>query len=321
MNASKLRAMGVEVRRKVLFKELTTFRLGGGCEALLDCRTPAHLTAAMQEASMAGKPVLLMGGGSNLLVSDAGLPWWVIRYLSPEPLLIREGTVLEVTGSTLLDDLAAYTVEQGLGGLAFACGIPGTVGGAVAGNAGAFGKQIGDRIQSVLVMDARGSTRWEKASDLGFAYRSSRLQTTGEAVVTVRLHVESGDPVALRKERDETLALRREKHPDWKTQPTAGSFFKNIEPTSAAERRQAAGWFLEQAGAKNLTVNGARAFEKHANILVTDGTCAADDVLALAQLMADAVEQKFGFRLHPEVRMLGRFPSDRGVFPIIGKSN
>ena len=103
------------------------------------------------------------------------------------------------------------------------------------------------------------------------------------------------------------MELRRTKHPDWKITPTAGSFFKNIEPTSAAGRRQAAGWFLEQAGAKTMKVGGARVFEKHANIIVADRDCSAQDVLDLSRRMAEAVKQKFGLVLTPEVRLVGSF--------------
>ncbi|MFH0880925.1 MAG: UDP-N-acetylmuramate dehydrogenase [Lentisphaerota bacterium] len=319
MNLSLPKSMGIQVRKKAALREYTTFRLGGPCPFLLDCETPQQLTQTIRGLAAEHALFLLIGSGSNLLVSDEGLEKIVVRYVSPIPLMAREGRVLEVAGSSLLDDLAAFTVEQGLGGLGFASGIPGTVGGAVAGNAGAFGKQIGDRVQSVLLMDRRGSTHWEFAGNLGFAYRSSRLQESEEAVVSVRLLLEPAEQGALIQERKEILELRRQKHPDWKTVPTAGSFFKNIEPTSAAERRQAAGWFLEQAGAKNLSAGGARVFEKHANIVVAAENCTADDVLELTQLMADVVSQKFGFRLMPEVRILGRFKSDRGVFPIIGK--
>ena len=135
--------------------------------------------------------------------------------------------------------------------------------------------------------------------NLGFAYRHSRLQNERRNRGDRCSELETGDPVELGKQRDEILDLRRQKHPDWRKQPTAGSFFKNIEPTSAAERRQAAGWFLEQAGAKSMRVGGARVFEKHANIIVTEGDCRAQDVLDLSRQMAAAVKAKFGFDLAP----------------------
>ena len=298
---------GVDLREKAVLRDFTTFRLGGPCRCLIACETSRQLEAAVGELAAAGEKFLLIGGGSNLLVSDDGLDVAIIRYYSEKPAVHRHGDVLEVDCAMLLDDLALFTVEHGLDGLVYASGIPGTVGGAIAGNAGAFGKQIGDRTESVLLMDHTGRKRWTSGRNLGFAYRHSRLQNDGEIVVTAVLKLEPGDPAELKKQRAEILDLRRQKHPDWRKQPTAGSFFKNIEPTSAADRRQAAGWFLEQAGAKSMRVGGARIFEKHANIIVTEGDCKAQDVLDLSRQMVAAVKAKFGFDLTPEVRMLGRF--------------
>jgi UDP-N-acetylmuramate dehydrogenase len=307
VNLSALKNHGLAAREHASLGEFTTFRIGGSCPLLVPCETPSQLTLAVLDLAAAREPFVLIGGGSNLLVSDDGVDSVVLRYCSDRRQVRREGNVLESAASMPLDDLALYTVEQGLDGLVCGSGIPGTVGGAVAGNAGAFGKQIGDRVESVLLMDPRGATRWEVAEKLGFAYRSSRLQVTGDIVVAVRLRLEPGDETRLRQEREDILALRRQKHPDWRTTATAGSFFKNIEPTSAAERRQAAGWFLDQAGARTLRVGGAHVFEKHANIIVADPGCRARDVLELSRQMAAAVKAKFGFDLVPEVRVLGNF--------------
>ncbi|MCX6997196.1 MAG: UDP-N-acetylmuramate dehydrogenase [Kiritimatiellaeota bacterium] len=307
MNWDALRAAGCAVRRPAPLADYTTFRLGGPCPALVACATPEQLTLALGELQTAGQDVVLIGGGSNLLVSDQGLPQVVIRYASDQPQIRRAGDGVEVSGSTGLDDLAAWTVAEGLDGLVYASGIPGTVGGAVAGNAGAFGRQIGDVVETVALLDQAGLLRTAAAGDLRFGYRCSRLQTSGEIVASLRLRLTPGDRAALRQQRAEFLDLRRRKHPDWRVLPTAGSFFKNIAPTSAAGRRQAAGWLLEQAGAQALRVRGARPFEKHANIIVRDGDCTAQDVFDLAQQMAAAVQQKFGLALEREVRLLGRF--------------
>ena len=131
---------------------------------------------------------------------------------------------------------------------------------------------------------------------------------SGDIVVAGRLGVESGDRDALVRRRREIQDIRASKHPDWHTTPTAGSFFKNIEPTSKAERRQAASWFLEEAGAKAMRGGGARVVEKHANIIVADAGCKASDGLGLSQMMAMAVRAKFGFDLQREVRLIGFGP-------------
>lgn len=307
MNWASLTEMGVNVMPKALLSAFTTLQLGGPCKYLVSCSVPEHLTAVVAALANAEQDFILIGGGSNLLVSDAGLDAVVVKYGASRPLIWREGNNLEVTGATLLDDLVQYTVEQGLDGLVHCSGIPGTVGGAVAGNAGAFGKQIGDRVESALIMDHRGVVRLEGKEFLGFGYRRSKLQEQNDIVLTCWLRMDTGGRDTLWRQRQEILEMRRQKHPDWHTTRTAGSFFKNVEPSSAAERRQAAGWFLEQAGAKELRVGGARLFDKHANIIVAEERCTAQDVLDLSRKMAEAVKQKFGIELIPEVRVLGRF--------------
>lgn len=283
--------------------DCTTFRIGGPCRAFVDCGTAAGLRAAIRDLTARKEDYFLIGGGSNLLVSDRGLDAVVVRYATGASDLrpVSPGEI-EVSAAVALDELARWTVERGIAGFVCCSGIPGTVGGAIAGNAGAFGEQIGDRVVSVELLD-----RVAGAGELGFAYRRSNLQRGGEIVVSARLRAERGDPAQLRARRDEILAIRAEKHPDWHVTPTAGSFFKNIEPTSKAERRQAAGWFLEQAGAKELRVGGARTFEKHANIIVADPGCAAADVLELSRRMAALVRARFGFDLQREVRLVGPF--------------
>lgn len=288
----------------------TTFQLGGPCRSLVTCTNRAALRRAVETFGKAGEEFVLLGGGSNLLVSDAGITQHVIRYFSEAPLIARIGNELVVQASTRLDDLASYAVQQGLDGLLCCTGIPGTVGGAIVGNAGAFGEQIGDRVVSVSAMDHHGNEREMNAEALGFGYRQSHLPGRDVIIVSARLRLRPGPLDRLRLRRQEILALRASKHPDWQRIPTAGSFFKNIEPTSSAERRQAAGWFLEQAGAKTLRVGGARPYEKHANIIVAERGCTAAQVMELSKQMAALVREQFGIELQREVRLLGPWPAD-----------
>lgn len=288
----------------------TTFRLGGPCRGLTTCVNATELRRAIRAFGEVGEDFVLIGGGSNLLVNDAGIDRQVIRYFSERPMVARQGNEIIVQASTRLDDLANYAVQQGLDGLLCCTGIPGTVGGAIVGNAGAFGEQIGDRVISITALDRNATERELPADELGFGYRQSRLSDTGAMVAAARLRLRQGDRTRLRARRQEILALRAAKHPDWQRIPTAGSFFKNIEPTSSAERRQAAGWFLEQAGATNLRVGGARPYEKHANIIIAERGCTAADVLELSRQMAALVHEKFGIELHREVRLLGDWPAN-----------
>ena len=146
-----------------------------------------------------------------------------------------------------------------------------------------------------------------ESAELGFRYRHSNLKEREDIVLSARIAMVPGDREALLKERQEILALRHSKHPDLSTHPCAGSFFRNVEPTSKAERRQAAGFFLEEAGAKTMRVGGAVVFEKHANIIIKTDDCRAQDVYELSKLMHDAVLKKFKIDLVREVRLVGEF--------------
>ncbi len=297
-------------------RDYTTFRLGGACPALVDCPDADTLVSAAVLLADAKVPFIVIGQGSNLLVADNGIGSVVLRYCSENhPSIEFDGFRVRVSGNTLLDDLARITVERGVGDVSFCSGIPGTVGGAIAGNAGAFGRQIGDVVESVRLMELDGRVREVAAGDLRFEYRSSLLKQTGAVVLDALLILEVGDIEIMEAERERILELRRTKHPDWKTIPCAGSVFRNVEPTSAADRRQAAGWFLEEAGAKDFRVGGARLFEKHANIIVADPEATASDVFRLSEQMISAVRAQFGFELVREIKLLGAFPppiSDSG---------
>ncbi len=285
----------------------TTFQLGGPCQCLVECATPDELIQTVQKFKKENTPFLLIGSGSNLVVSDHGLNTPVIRYLSPTPLIERLDHEITVSAGTILDDLALFCVNEGLSGLNYAAGIPGTVGGAVVGNAGAWGKQVGDVLKSALVLDDQGKIKTVGPDHFAFSYRHSRLKETNEIIVSVTFVITPGDPIALAQERAEILKKRAEKHPNLSTHPCAGSFFRNIEPTSKAEHRQAAGWFLEQAGGKNLKVGGAYIFEKHANIIIKGPGARAQDVHDLHLKMMDLVKEKFGLQLVREVRFAGKF--------------
>ena len=296
------------VVRGAKLRDYTTFRLGGPCPALIDCPDAQSLaeTAKLLHGQSIG--FLVVGQGSNLLVADAGIDSVVLRYCAEDAPDVRlDGSRVHVSGNTLLDDLARLATEKGVGDLSFCSGIPGTVGGAISGNAGAFGRQIGDVVESVQLLDGKGQQREVAADELGFGYRSSILKQSGGIVLSAVLKLQPEDIQTMEKERGSIMELRRTKHPDWRTMPCAGSVFRNIEPTSAAERRQAAGWFLEEAGAKDFRVGDARLFEKHANIIIADTGASARDVFELTEKMIAAVQEKFGFELEREITLLVEF--------------
>lgn len=306
----QLEFLGLRCREQARLSAFTTFQLGGPCPLLVECETPDHLRQAVLLLKAERQAFVLLGGGSNVVASDAGIADPVIRYRSSVPLISRDGNVLIVSAGTLLDDLVQYCVREGLSGLSFASGIPGTVGGAVAGNAGAFGRQMSDVVTAVNILDEAGNVVTVPREACGFDYRHSRLKETGQIVASAVFELEPGDAQSLEAERQVILAQRRDKHPDYKNIPCAGSFFKNLPPSSPGERRQAAGWFLDQAGVKGLRCGGAAVFPKHANIIIkADASCTARDVFDLSEKMAALVKEQFHITLSREVRFLGPIPA------------
>lgn len=285
----------------------TTFQLGGPARDVIACRTPDDLQRTVRALTEQGFPYILIGGGSNLVVSDQGLDCHVIRYFSEDPLIRMEGHRMCVAASTRLDDAVAYAAGHGWEGLNYASGIPGTVGGAVVGNAGAFGRQVGDVLASVLLIRPDGTTHRAAREELDFQYRHSALKESDEIVAEAEFELARADAAGLKKERAEILKIRSGKHPDLSQDPCAGSFFRNIEPTSKAGRRQAAGWFLDQAGGKALSCGGAVIYPKHANIIVKGPGCRAQDVYELSRMMARLAKEHFDLDLVREVRFVGDF--------------
>ncbi len=287
--------------------DFTTFKLGGPCQYLIECTTLEALQKTITELHKKNTPFILLGGGSNVVVSDSGIDAVVIRYVSETPLIERRDNDLVIAASTYLDSAALFSVEEGLAGLVFTSGIPGTVGGAVVGNAGAWGKQVGDVLKSALIIDLKGNLKEVQADYFEFSYRNSKIKATQEIIAQVTFALTPGDQTILTLERMDILKERAQKHPNLTEQPCAGSFFRNIEPTSKAEKRQAAGWFLEQAGGKELRVGGAYIFDKHANIIIKGHNCTAEDIYDLHLKMINLVQDQFGFTISREVRFLGKF--------------
>ena len=284
----------------------TTFRLGGPCRELVAVADAAAAADVLRAWNAAGRKWRVMGGGSNLLVADAGIPESVLRFAADAPDCgwADDGTLVASAASPL-DAVAEFAAANGRAGLGFAAGIPGTVGGGICGNAGAFGRQLGDVLERVEILTRAGERRTLLRSDLAFAYRASSLPPMGVVVVRAWFRVAAGDRAELLAERAEILALRRERHPDWRAEPTAGSFFKNLSPARPGESRRAAGEVLDRVGAKDMRAGGAYVFAKHANIVVAGPGATARDVATLAERMAEAVRERYGFVLEPEVRFWG----------------
>jgi UDP-N-acetylmuramate dehydrogenase len=293
----------------------TTFRIGGPADFFHEARTPDDLVAALRAAHGLGLPVFLLGGGSNLLVADDGVRGLVIHHACDRVDLDGQEVLAECGAD--VHGLVERCRDAGLAGLEFAAGLPGTLGGALFGNAGCYGRDLGSRVVECTHVSLDGATvETCPAAWYGFGYRDSRLKRDPRVLLSCRLRLAPGDRVALGREIEEKLALRRSKHPDWRTEPTAGSYFKNLPPDwrtpgarlSPGTRRVAAGQLLDECGCRGLRVGGAVVFARHANMIVNAGGATAADVLALAALMKARVRERFGVTLEEEVRFLGARP-------------
>jgi UDP-N-acetylmuramate dehydrogenase len=261
----------------------------------------------LDAARDAGVPVTVLGGGSNVLVADSGIRGVVVRLKltginQPAPDRVRAECGVTMNG------LVRWTAGRGLAGLEAWAGTPGTVGGAIHGNAHWGGRNIGDLVVSVMLMTRQGEPVEVPAAAMGFAYDTSRLQTTGELVIWAEFRVGTGDPEALRATARASLAYRKRTQP--LALPSAGCLFQN--PNPARDRLPAgmpasAGALVDRAGLKGYRIGGAAISATHANFVVNDGTATARDVRALVETARAAVRDQFGVDLRDEVVYLGTF--------------
>lgn len=286
---------------------LTSFKTGGRARYFLAAESADEIVRAVRAAERLGIPFFLMGSGSNLLVSDDGYDGLVVR-VSVCGIRLNSETEIECGAGEELKDLVSFATESGLTGLEFAAGIWGTVGGAVYGNAGAFGGEIGSVLTSATLVNHDGRVHEVTPSELGFAYRHSKLKETHEVVVSVRFRLTQGDRGAIRNKVEEIIQARALRHPE---AGSAGCFFKNIPDPSQEYGKLPAGRLLEQVGAKQLQVGGARVYEKHANIIVNTGNATSTDIRRLADILKQKVRDQFGIELQEEVQQLGSFQGKR----------
>jgi UDP-N-acetylmuramate dehydrogenase len=293
------------VRENVPLARLTTFRVGGPAEFLVDVSTAEELRQVISAASAAGAPVTILGGGSNLLVADAGVKGVVIRarlmdLSQPAPDVVRAGAGITING------LVRWTIGRGLASLEAWAGTPGTVGGAIYGNAHFGGRDISEFVAGVRVMDRSGHTLDLSPAEMEFAYDTSRLQRTKEVLLWADFAVESGEPAALREVARASLAHRKQTQP--LDIPSAGCIFQN--PDRARDRVPAgvpasAGALIDRAGLKGHRVGGAMISPVHCNFIVNAGDATAADVGALIELARDAVREKYRIELRDEVVRIG----------------
>lgn len=274
----------------------TSFRIGGPADIFLSVRTSAELLDAVTSAQEMGLPIFILGGGTNLLVADKGIRAVVVENRVSD--VTVDGTRLIATSGTPMAHLAAVAARAGIEGLEYAATIPGTVGGAVHGNSGAFGTNTSDVLDEVVLADYQGSVRTVAAGSLDYRYRHSALQGAPLVVLQATLRGRPSDRHTVVQRIKEMANERLAKQP--LNQPNTGSIFKN-PPNDFAGR------LVEAAGLKGLQLGGAVVSEKHGNFIVNAGNAAAVDVRALIEEVQRRVYETFGVTLEPEVELVGEW--------------
>ncbi len=275
----------------------TTFRVGGPADVLVNITDTREIATALRAARNAGVPATIIGNGSNLLVRDGGIRGLVIRIAGDCAGIRREGDMVYAKAGISMSAAAQFALAEGLSGLAEIAGIPGTLGGGVIMNAGAYGgelSQVVTRVDAVTIPDGKVVTF--EGPDLGFSYRHSAMMEAGVIVTDVTMQLTPGDPAVIRARMEELAKARRDKQP--LNFPSAGSTFKRPVGLFAAK-------LIDDCGLRGLRVGDAQVSEKHAGFVINLGKATAKDILALMDQIRSRVMEKEGVMLEPEVRILG----------------
>jgi len=294
--------VGKPLLEGILLRDLSNFRIGGPADYFFEARTAVDLRAAVRAARESGLPHYVMGGGFNLLFDDAGFRGLLIKLgLRGIDLLgTGDGRIRAAAGEPI-GDIVEFSAARGFEGFEFLAGIPGTVGGALYGNAGAFGRAIGDFLDEALLLGPDGAEFRVGRNFFKFGYRYSMLKAKHDLLLEAVFAMKPGNGEAIRAKISEYLALREEKHPPPET-AYAGSYFKN--PVRPDGTKTSAGYLLEQAGARGMRIGGAAVSACHCNFLVNENNATARDVLALAAELKTRVRAHFGIDLEEEVIFL-----------------
>ena len=298
---------GDRLRAGAPLAPLTTFRVGGPADWLIETRNGGEIEMALSIARTAGLPVTMLGGGSNVLVADAGVRGLVIRTRGGDVRTIDEGHI-RADAAVTINGLVRWTINHGRAGLEAWAGTPGTVGGAIFGNAHFGGRLIGDLVSEVRLVAPDGARADVPAPAMAFGYDRSRLQESGEVLLSAIFRVTAGEPGALRAIARESLAFRKRTQP--LDTPSAGCVFRNPErgrdvvpdgiPWSA-------GALVDRAGLKAAVAGGARVSPAHGNFIVNEGGATAADIRRLIDRCKAGVRDRFDVELREEIVYLGVF--------------
>jgi UDP-N-acetylmuramate dehydrogenase len=275
------------------------YGIGGRARYFLEPADDAALPELVARLNGDEVPYLVIGAATNTLFATEELPGLTIKLSSAR--ISLDGDTVSISAGTLMPKLAAEMAKAGRAGLEFGAGVPGTVGGSVFGNAGAFGGEVKDRLLRAEVVDPRGKRQVMTAADCAFAYRDSVFKRSRDrwVITSATFATTAETPAAVRARLLEVQKHRRATQPI--EQRSLGSTFKNPPGESA-------GRLIDACGLKGLQIGGAQVSPKHANFIVNLGGASADDVLALMAEMRNRVRERFGIELEPEIRVVGRAP-------------
>jgi len=284
---------------------VTTFKVGGRADWLVQARTGDEIRRALEVAREFALPVTILGGGSNVLIADAGLRGLVIRIHGGAVSRVDDA-VVRADGGVTINGLVRWTISHGVAGLEAWAGTPGTVGGAIHGNAHFRGRLISELVETVTLASLDGRTATVPASEMEFGYDYSRLHRTREVVIAADFRVTGGNPELLRATARESLAFRK------RTQPleaaSAGCIFQNPDPARDVVPDGipwSAGALVDRAGLKAARAGQARVSTTHANFIVNEGGASADDIRNLVERCKRDVQSRFGVALREEIVYLG----------------
>lgn len=276
----------------------TTFRVGGPADYLVMPRSIDEVGQVLALCREQGVDYMLIGNGSNLLVSDAGYRGVIIQLLDNYREISVQGKGIYAQAGALLSTVARQAQKAGLAGMEFAGGIPGTIGGAMMMNAGAYGGEMKDIVSEVTVMDSEGRISQYSCEDMAFGYRDSALAHAELYALEITLALQEGDPEEIAAEMNRLAERRSDKQP--LEYPSAGSTFKRPEGHYA-------GALIEEAGLRGYQIGGAQVSEKHCGFVINAGGATAADIRALIDHVQCTVEEKSGVKMTPEVRFVGEF--------------
>lgn len=286
---------GTLLEREPMSKH-TSFRIGGPADLFVQPANEEELWNALHLARQEKVPFFIVGNGSNLLVSDEGFRGMILHTGGMLKDIFVEGDVIYAQAGALLSTVAKTALEHGLAGMEFAAGIPGTLGGAVCMNAGAYGGEMKDILLDAEVLTQEGERLVLPVEELDLSYRHSVIFEKNYVVLAAHIRLSRGDTAEIKNRMNELAGARRDKQP--LEYPSAGSTFKRPEGYFA-------GKLIQDAGLKGYTVGGAQVSEKHSGFVINRGGATAEEVRFLIRQVQQKVRSQFGVELEPEVRMLG----------------